>query len=274
MAQWNINTQEYLANNKTLFEAFNLADKDGNIINSFGVASNIPIAAGQVDGWGWVHKFGAVPLMSTNPGYGSVWDKSDTLYPWSAFSTPGVLTVATTAVNGSAVTTDDGKTITIIGLDASFNETQDTITISGGVGTGTVTFARVYRAFTSADNTAEFRVSRGGTEVLRINIGKAQTLMAVYTVPAGKTAYLIKGTTSIGNSGDATVDLFARFGGTGAFRIGHTLECSMTGGQYTYEFAVPIPLPEKTDIDVRATVRSNNCRVTAAFDMVLVDNPA
>ena len=51
MAIWNKLTQAYLQGNKTLFEAFNLADKDGNIINSFGVASNIPIASGDVDGF-------------------------------------------------------------------------------------------------------------------------------------------------------------------------------------------------------------------------------
>ena len=50
MAIWNKNTQAYLQDNKTLFEAFMLSDKDGNIINSFGIASNIPIAAGELDG--------------------------------------------------------------------------------------------------------------------------------------------------------------------------------------------------------------------------------
>ena len=58
MAIWNKNNQAYLQDNKTLFEAFLLADKDGNIINSFGVASNIPIAAGLVDGYGHINKFG------------------------------------------------------------------------------------------------------------------------------------------------------------------------------------------------------------------------
>ena len=58
MAMWNIDTQEYLANNKTLFEAFQIADKDGNIINTFGAASNIPIAAGLVDGYSHINKFG------------------------------------------------------------------------------------------------------------------------------------------------------------------------------------------------------------------------
>jgi len=276
MAQWNIDSQSYLANNKTLFESFNIADKDGNIINSFGIASNIPIAAGEVDGWSSIHKFGAVPEMAQNPGNGSIWDVNNVYYPWSAFDTPGPLTISTTTSNGNLSSLDTGMTVTIIGLDENFQETQETITITGNAGTGSQTFARVYRAFTSQDNQTQVRVSTTTgtpTEVLRINIAKGQTLMAIYTVPAGKTAYLTKGTASCGNSADATVDMMVRYGGTGAFRIGHTLEVAMVGGQYTYEFAVPIMIPEKTDIDIRTHVRNNNARVTAAFDLILVDNP-
>jgi len=275
MAIWNKNTQAYLQDNKTLFEAFMLSDKDGNIINSFGVASNVPIAAGLVDGYQSIHKFGAVPAMSTNPGNGSIWDKNDTYYPWSAFAVPGPLTISTTTSNGTLSSLDTGMTVTIIGLDENFEDAQETITISGDAGAGTQNFARVYRAFTSQDNQTQVRVSTTTgtpTEVLRINIGLAQTLMAIYTVPAGKTAFLTKGTSSCGNSADATIDMMVRYGGTGAFRIGHSLEVAMVGGQYTYEFAVPIMMPEKTDIDIRAHVRSNNARITAAFDLLLVDN--
>ena len=277
MAIWNKNTQAYLQDNKTLFEAFMLSDKDGNIINSFGIASNIPIAAGELDGWAAIHKFGAVPLMSTNPGVGSVWDKSDTYYPWTAFATPGPLTISTTTSNGTLSSLDTGMTVTIIGLDENFEDAQETITISGNAGAGTQNFARVYRAFTSQDNQTQVRVSTTTgtpTEVLRINILKGQTLMAVYTVPAGKTAYLTKGTATCAANADTTIDMFVRYGGIGAFRIGHTAEIAGVGGQYTYEFAVPIQMPEKTDIDIRATVRSNNARVTAAFDLILIDNPA
>jgi len=31
-------------------------------------------------------------------------------------------------------------------------------------------------------------------------------------------------------------------------------------------------LPQKTDIDVRASVRTNNAKVTSAFDMILIKN--
>ena len=234
------------------------------------LAERIHISRGQMRGIQAVHKFGAVPSMS-NGVTGTVWDKPDTKYPWATWATPGVLTVNTTTANGSVSTLDSGLSITIVGLDENFLEQTETITISGSTGTGTKTFARVYRAFTSATNQTRFVVSRNGTEVLRVSIEKAQTLMAIYTVPAGRRGYLVQGTASIQSGADATVDMFIRYGGTGAFRIGHTLEISGTGGQYQYDFTIPTELPERTDIDVRASMRSNNARLTAAFDVILLD---
>ena len=275
MAQFSAHRQDWFGSvtNSNIFEVIMMADKDGNIINSAGISSNINIAAGLVDGWASIHKFGAVPAMSQGQS-GTIWDVDDTFYPWSAFDTPGVLTISTTTSNGTLSSLDDGITVHVLGLDENFEEVEDTFTISGNSATGTVSFKRVYRAYTYGINAnqTQIRVSRGATEVLRINIGKSQTLMAVYTVPAGKTAYLIQGTTTCAASSDATVDMFVRYFGQDSFRIGHTLEVAGVGGQYTYQFGVPIPIPEKSDLDVRAEVRSNNARVTAAFDILLVDN--
>ena len=229
------------------------------------------IGRGLVKGTTSIHKFGAVPAMS-NGTTGTIWDKNDTLYPWSAFNTPGILTIATFAANGSSSTADTGKQVTILGLDENYNEIEETITISGASGTGTKTFGRVYRAFLTdtTSNVTQIRVSRGATEVLRIQISLAQTLMAIYTVPAGYNGYLCQGVASIEYGGDATINMFVRYPG-GPFRIGHSGEVAGTGMPYHYGFTVPIKLPPKTDIDVRAAVRSNNSRVTAAFDIILID---
>lgn len=275
MAQFSAHRQEWFGSvtNSNIFEVIMMADKDGNIINAFGLSSNINIAAGLVDGWATIHKFGAVPSMSQNTS-GSIWDVSDTYYPWDAFDTPSALTISTTAANGSLSTLDNGITVHIIGLDENFQEVEDILTISGSSATGTVVFKRVYRAYidgTTANQT-QIRVSNDTAEVLRINIGKSQTLMAIYTVPAGKTGYLLQGTTTCAANADATVDMFVRYFGQDSFRIGHTAEVAGVGGQYSYQFGVPIKIPEKSDLDVRAEVRSNNARVTAAFDIVLVDN--
>jgi len=96
--------------------------------------------------------------------------------------------------------------------------------------------------------------------------------MAVYTVPAGYTGYIMQGTATCQAGADATVDMFVRYSGQDSFRVGHSLEVSGTGGQYSYKFFAPVKLPEKSDVDVRASMRSNNARITAAFDIILQNN--
>jgi len=63
--------------------------------------------------------------------------------------------------------------------------------------------------------------------------------------------------------------MYVRYFGEASFRVGHSFEVCGDGGEYMYEFGIPLRIPEKSDIDIRASVRSNNARVTAAFDMLL-----
>ena len=230
------------------------------------LAERINIARGQVLNTSHIHKFGAVPAMSQNQT-GTIWDVSDTVYPWATWATPGVLTIP--AVNAA----DNGAKVIVYGLDQYYDMIEEEFTLSSaGTVTGTKTFSRVYRAYyyDNTTNTGNINIQRSGTTVARITAGKAQTLMAVYTVPAGYTGYLTQGTTSIQYGGDSTIDMFVRYYGQSSFRIGHSGEVAGTGMPYHYEFSVPIVIPEKSDIDVRASVRSNNARVTAAFDIILI----
>ena len=228
------------------------------------------IARGQVKGASHVHKFGAVPAMS-NGETGTIWDVDDTNYPWTALDTPAVVNIERN--NAS----DDGLQITVQGLDGDYNFAEDTITISGADTVGTVLFKRVNRAFITTGAVNNVGIidieagAAGGTTVARINAGKGQTLMSVYTVPAGKNAYILQGTASCQDGADATGDMFVRYFGQDAFRVGHSFEFAGDGGQYFYKFGVPIKIPQKSDIDIRAQVRSNNARLTAAFDIVLMD---
>jgi len=229
---------------------------------------NYQIARGLLRGSSSIHKFGAVPQLSINTT-GTCWDKNDTLYPWSALTSASVLTAQ--AVNAS----DDGKILTVEGLDSNYEPQTDTITLSSsGTASTTKQFLRVYRGYisTGANNVGVIDVRVGATTVLYINIGLAQTLMLVYTVPAGKELLLLKGACTSQAGADASGFFYVRFFGQTAFRIQHTFEVSGSDG-YDYKFEVPFRVPEKTDIDFRLTTRSNNGRYTAAFDGVLVDIP-
>jgi len=224
------------------------------------------VAKGQFDDITHIHKFGAVPAMSQNQT-GTIWDVNDTTYPWSSFDTAGTLSIP--AVNAS----DNGKSIVLVGLDNDYLELTETVTVSSSAATTTTqSFKRIFRAYVtngSVTNVGDIVVQKGGTTVATIKAGKAQTLMAVYTVPAGKTGYLLKGVATCQAGADATGDMFVRYFGQDSFRVGHTFEVSGTGGEYLYDFGVPVKIPAKSDIDVRCSVRSNNARVTAAFDIIL-----
>ena len=227
---------------------------------------HLNIARGLVKGTTFIHKFGAVPAMSISTT-GTIWDVNDTVYPWSAWATAGTITV------DRASTSDANKHVTIVGLDANYEFLTETIILTAPTGNAsTNSFIRVFRAFIGdgETNIGLISIKRSTTVVAAITAGKGQTLMAIYTVPAGYTGYLIKGTGSAQAGADATGDMFIRYFGSASFRVGHSFEVSGAGGQYMYEFHVPIPIPAKSDIDVRFITRSNNGRYTAAFDIILI----
>ena len=224
------------------------------------------IARGLVKGTSFVHKFGAVPSVSTNTT-GTVWDVNNTIYPWSAWDTAGTITV------DRADAGDANKQVTVVGLDSNYNAIQETIILTNATGNAsTNSFIRVFRAFIidGSTNVGLISIKKEATTVAAITAGKGQTLMAVYTVPAGYTGYLYKGTATAQAGADATGDMFVRYFGQTSFRVGHSFEVDGDGGQYMYDFTVPLPIPAKSDIDVRVTTRSNNGRYTAAFDLILI----
>lgn len=227
--------------------------------------NSINIARGLVLDTTYEHKFGAVASMSVATT-GSIWDVDDTLYPWSAWDTAGVLTIP--AVNAS----DNGATVTVVGLDANYDViTEDFVVSSSGTTTGTKTFKRAYRAFFTdgTTNVGNINIQRGGTTVVVIRAGQAQTLMAVYTVPEGHTAYMSKVSMSIEAGGDASGNMYSRIPTQTSFRIKHTFEIG-DGGHYLYDFTVPLKFDARTDIDFRCSMRTNNSRASAAFDMILI----
>lgn len=229
----------------------------------------INIARGLIPGVSHVHKFGAVDSMSINTT-GTVWDVNNTVYPWSAWSSAGTLTV------DRASGDDADKLVYIEGLDSDYNVTSDTVTLTNETGNATTkSFIRVYRAYitdSSTTNVGAITIKRGETTVAAIGAENGQALMAVYTIPAGKTGMLMQGSASAQAGADATGKMYVRYFGQQAFRVGHTFEVEGAGGEYDYTFSVPIALPEKTDIDVRMSVRTNNGRFTAAFCIILIDN--
>ena len=267
MANWRKDLQQYgpFGHDTTVFEVQMLADKDGNIINTFGAASNVPIAAGLVDGYSGVHKYGAV-FSTAVSSMSTVWTRADTTanaqYDWTYSA--GTITVESSS---GSDTTD----VTISGLDDNYAEVTETLTLTGSTPVaGTQTFSRVNRAFMTGTetNVGDIHVKRGSTIVTEIAADMGQTLQCFYTIPAGKTGYLMNINASASKNQVVDLFLFQRpFGG--AFRVQSTL--SLNQGNQSLDFPVPLKLTEKTDIDLR-TKGSSNATISADFTIVLVDN--
>jgi len=228
----------------------------------------LQLARGQIPGHSFVHKFGANFDIDSSSEPETVWTFGG-LYPWSALSSAQILYCASTS--GS-----DTDALEIYGLDADFNEQIETVQLDGtNPVTTTQEFSRVYRMIyrdsgPNAGVVTARDVSGEGTVVADIQTGFAQTLMALFTVPAGHTAYLLCGDLSVQKNKDAQVLFFQRPFGSN-FRIAHMAE--VYENTYRYDFPIPIPLPEKTDLEVRVdNVETNNTRVTANFDLILVKN--
>ena len=240
----------------------------------FGDDWKINAARGKLRNSFHVHKFG----RNSSPANGTeetVWDGS-TIYPWSTtwFLGPAKVFLK------SSDTGDESKTIFIQGLDADYNLQSETVTLDAADSTVAVesanTYVRLFRMYNNGStelvgDVSALYGSAVGTEVAKILIGQEQTLMCVYTVPAGHTAYLLKYDFSgSANAAIASRLLFCENGGV--FRIQHS--GAVYGGHYMYEFQVPLPIPARADIDLRLTASTGGAILSANFNLLIVKENA
>ena len=265
MAIWSKINQELNFNNTDQYEVVMLADKDGNIINSSGAASNIPIAEGTVTGYSHINKFGYSNDIQT---LSTIWDNS-TIYQYSSVAGP-ITVESNAATNG-----DDGAVIEVQGLDANYNTVNQEIVISGSTGVGGVNLIRIFRARVKmpasgeSSNVGDISVDIDNALRAKILAGKGQTLMSLYTVPAGKTAYFLNITMSVDKNVDVLFKIFSREFGE-AFNIKG--QFGTFGTPIDHNYPIPLRFEEKSDIEIQA-VSGNQCGGGATFDIILVDNP-
>lgn len=228
----------------------------------------LEVAKGNIPGHSYIHKFGYNPEIDNNSEPETVWSAGG-LYPWSSLTTAQTLYLQSDDNN-------DTMTITVEGLDANFAPLSEDVTLNGTTSvTTTNQFSRVFRMKydegTPNEGAITARVGSGsGTVVAQIDEGLAQTLMALYTIPAGYTGYLLQLDISVQKNKDAQVKLFAREPDK-TFRVQQVAE--VHEASKTYAFPIPLRFPEKTDIEVQAhDVENNNTRVTSNFDMLLIQD--
>jgi len=242
-----------------------------NVMTFSGGVGSFPyflqVSRGLIAGHKRVFKFGYNGDIDDSEE--TIWDVGGLYaYPSSA--------VTMTATSSSGATDEDVE-VTIQGVDASYNELSETVTLnSSGTATTTGSFLRVYRAFVSSGTASagSITIANGGTTYAYISAADQQTLMALWTVPAGYTAYLFQVDTTaftVQNNKVATIRMLTREL-NGVFRTQNKFD--LFEGSYHLDITCPQPIPEKTDIEFRAIADSSNAdlRVAASFDIIYIEN--
>jgi len=227
----------------------------------------LQVSRGLIDGHKRIFKFGHNPVIQDVEE--TIWDGGGLYtYPSSA---------AAMTVTSGAGATDNGVQVNVGGLDGDYNEVNETVTLAGsGTATTTQTFLRVNRCFIAGSTapTDDVTVANGGTTYAQITNGENQTLMTVWTVPAGYTAYLMALDATAfteQNNKVATLRYLTREL-NGVFRVKNKFD--LFAAAFHQNFITPEPISEKTDIEFRAVATSSNAdlRVAASMDIIYIEN--
>ena len=244
------------------------------------------VVSGDVTGTSTINKFGENPDVDIASCPEAIWSHGGA-YP--NITAAATLTVSSTDAKDN-LTGGGAQKITIQGLDENWDEASEVVEMNGTNETTatSTTFIRVYRAFvsqvgTEGFNTGEIDITHTGISAVVADIpaGDSQTLMAVYTVPAGKTAQMLGLYVSMEKDGKTTDSVVkiklqskSNAAANQALRTKHSIGLCIDGtSTYTHQYAVPKKFTEKTDIYLNiVAVSKDSTSISGGFDIILEDN--
>jgi hypothetical protein len=237
----------------------------------------LQVARGLVPGHRVINIFGFNPDVDT--AQETVWPQGGILtFPSTAIK----MKVSSSSTNDAAAGTG-ARTVMLMGLDSLYREIREVVTLNGQTAVETTqNFLRVNCATvvtTGSGNSAAGTIYIGTGDVTTgvpatvyqvITVGDNNSICGHFCVPAGHTAFILKGLLSTGQvTGNNQVT--GRLMTMNSDNIKRTLAItSITAGSGVYEFIAPPAVPEKTDIETTAVATSNNHIVSSFLNMILV----
>lgn len=219
----------------------------------------------------YISKFGYNATVGTSEE--PIWAESGVAYTYP--STAQTMTLSCANANDTSAGTGV-RSVYVEGLDANYAVVSETKETNGQTAvTLTNQYLRVYRCYavtagSGGKNAGIIYIGYGNvttgkpaTVQASIAAGANQTLQALYTVPAGKTGYII----DIGarSNGKGEVRLYARQPNA-LFRIQRNIVITNT---VDGTFSIALKYPEKTDIEFRGLADTGTNKMSVDFVMVL-----
>jgi len=203
---------------------------------------------------------------STTTSFIPLWeDATAYTYPGSALT----MTITTSSA------TDDGGTVTIIGLDASYNVISETVTANNATPPTTTTgFFRINDVIffkSTGANVGDITISNGGTTYAKILAGVGRNQASIFTVPAGKSFYLYRIDAFSNDSTASKPGLFRNYvknaNGSVYVVARTTFESNMN-----IQRRIPFKYNEKTDIQFQLSTASGTYEMNVFGEGILKDN--
>ena len=197
---------------------------------------------------------------------------------YSYLSTGEPLTISSDSTADAAAGVG-ARTVEVSGLNQDFIPINEIVSLNGQSGVTTAnSYVRVFRLTVLTGGSSGGNVGKiyAGTGALTagvpanifsaVPIGKNQSSMCIWTVPANARAFLtgVFTCTQKNASNTATIRVIGRSPGQ-VFQTKGEFIISQPGGPILAPFTLPLPLPEKTDIEVRAVASAANTDVSAAM---------
>jgi glycine cleavage system aminomethyltransferase T len=237
----------------------------------------LSVAKGDFTGYSNVSKFGYNPTTGSG-GFESIWGGSNA-YPWP--TDVQTLSVVSASANDTSAGTG-ARTVEIQGLDTNWDVVTDTVTMNGTTPVVTTqTFRRVFRARVITAGSLQTNAAQitftGSTDanilayITYDTIGMGQTLMAVYTVPAGKTGYIININVSSAKDLENRYRLMTR-DNTVTDAAWNVKEYLTGRGSFSdwRKYAIN-KVTEKTDMDLQILASATGS-AAGGFELILIDN--
>jgi len=192
----------------------------------------------------------------------------------------------------SSTDTNDIHSIYIAGLDINYNEVFQTATLNGqnrvalniplfrvtkiynitNIATLGTIWVYVDTTLTNGkpDDSTKIRKSIHRTGGSAGNeVSNEISTSSCYTIPAGKTGYIVFGKMTVSDSKAIELTFWGR-PVNGVFALAHHID--VKNNNYDYFFKLPSIALEKTDIEVRSSIDVGTAEVSVAYDIILVDN--
>ena len=240
---------------------------------------SLEVAQGKVEKFSQVNKFGENGDVASGTTE-DIWDGGGT-YVWP---TTADITHVSMSVDQAAA---QGETIEVQGLDVNWVLTvQDVVLDETDTTTAvalTTALRRIFRMKVNSSAVLDQDLAAhdvGDTQDYAIILaGNNQTLMSLYTIPAGKTGYIRKfyaslAASSVRDPDSVLIRSWARDNTNGyAFQLKHSLNLDK-GGTTAFErtFDPPLKMPEKTDMRMTAYAEGAPAYVSSGFDLYLIDD--